>query len=151
MSKLAVIVPAVIVPALLTAACASHRSEQASVTAEADPAAALVAGPAVVAAASDTATSQVPEPEATDANTVEISELDTGLVCEPRRRTGSRISRNICYTPEEQAALQAAKREQAQRYIDDLRRDQEMRAMQQREQEEQQRRAMMGAMGGGSL
>ena len=133
---------AVIVLALLAAGCAVYRSEVASVTAEAGPGS-PGAAPPVIAAAEDTATAAAPLPEGI--KTVEISEFEDGLVCESRKRTGTRISRNACYTREEYAAMQAAKREQAQRYIDDLAREQNMLATQQQALEEQQRRAMMGA------
>jgi hypothetical protein len=135
MSKLAIIVLA-----LLAAGCATYRSEVAFVTAETGSAS-RGAGTPVIAAAE--ATAAVPLPEGI--KTVEISEFEDGLVCESRKRTGTRISRNTCYTPEAYAAMQAAKREKAQRYIDGLEREQNMLGIQQRAIDDQQQRAMMGA------
>lgn len=110
---------AIIAPTLLLAACAAHRSEIATVA--------------------DTA---VAPAEDADVKTVEVAELDTGMVCESRRRSGTRISRPVCYTREEQAALQASQREEALRYLDDLEREQRMNTIRQQEIEEQQRRAL---------
>jgi len=139
---------AAIVSALLVASCAAHRSEMDSVAADPVPTP-RSAGPALTSAADSTATAEAPLPEAAEAKTVEISELDNGLICESRPRTGSRISRNVCYTREERAALQAANREQAQRYAYELARDQELREAQQRALEEQRRQQMIGIMTGG--
>lgn len=143
MSKLVVIVPA-----LLAAGCAANRSEIASDAAE--RAASPATDPALIAAADDSATAAGQLSAIAEKKTVELSELDNGLVCESRRHTGSRISRPVCYTREEQAALQAARREQAQRYAADLAHDQQMREQQQRALEERQRQAIIGGLAGGA-
>jgi hypothetical protein len=77
--------------------------------------------------------------ETLDVKTVEIEELDNGLVCEPRQRSASRITRRVCYTREEYAALQVQQREQAQEYARDLSRDREWREAQERMEQERRR------------
>jgi hypothetical protein len=71
--------------------------------------------------------------------TVEFQELDNGLVCEPRQRSASRITRRVCYTREEYAAMQVQQREQAQEYARDLSRDREWREAQERMEQERRR------------
>jgi hypothetical protein len=79
-----------------------------------------------------------------DVKTVQFEELDNGLVCEPRERSGSRITRRVCYTREEFAALQVQQREHAQEYARDLSRDREWREAQERMEQERRRQGMAG-------
>lgn len=60
------------------------------------------------------AAGETPQATATaDSNTrtVPIEELDNGLICEQRKRSGSRVKRTVCYT-REQLAAQAQTEEQ---------------------------------------
>jgi hypothetical protein len=134
MSKLAVIVPA-----LLAAGCAVHQSE---IAADASPAAPN-ARPELIATTDDSVTATVTLPESTDTETIEIDEIDNGLICESRSSTGTRINRNVCYTREEHAAIQAQMQEQAKRDLANLEREQRVLAMRQQEIEEQRRRALV--------
>jgi hypothetical protein len=97
--------PAVL-PAVIVAACATH-----------SPTALESVDPTVVAAAEESA------------RTVELEELDNGVICERRVPTGSRISYETCYTREEQEARQAAMREFTQRDFEEMRQLQENRRL----------------------
>jgi hypothetical protein len=91
------------------------------------------------------ATDAIPIVAANDVETIEISELDTGLVCERTAPTGSRIAEQQCYTKEEYAQWQAFRQEAAKREVDDMRdlqRNRELAA------EEARRQAMQRAAGG---
>jgi hypothetical protein len=88
-------------PALFLVACASSPPDESVVTNAREPTEAIVA--------------------ANDVETVDISELDTGLVCERSAPTGSRISEEQCYTKEEYAQWQAMRHAAAQREVADMR------------------------------
>ena len=136
-----------VVPALVAVGCVAQRSEVIPAEANAAPVglvAQLASAPtptpvptstpaAAAAAAVDS------EAVATDVKTVAIEELDNGLVCEARERSGSRVTRKVCYTREEYAAVQALQREQAQQYARDLSREREMREAQERADQERRR------------
>jgi hypothetical protein len=124
-----------LVPAFLAASCAAQRVEM-------PPASSVgtVARAGGLIAQVDIAPTGAEAPsEALDVKTVEIEELDNGLVCEPRQRSASRITRRVCYTREEYAALQVQQREQAQEYARDLSRDREWREAQERMEQERRR------------
>jgi hypothetical protein len=89
-------------PALFLVACASSPPGSSMATDAAEPA---DAAPIVAA---------------NDVETVDISELDNGLVCERTAPTGSRISEQTCYTREQYAARQAVQ-ETAQRDVNEMR------------------------------
>jgi len=79
-------------------------------------------------ASSSPETAATGRPEPTDAaatlasaEAIDISELDTGLVCERSVPTGSRISEHTCYTREQYAARQAMLQEIAQRDVNEMR------------------------------
>ena len=125
-----------IVSALLAVGCAGQRVETpppASVGNTVAKAGSLIAQVDIAPAAAEAPT------ETLDVKTVEIEELDNGLVCEPRERSGSRITRRVCYTREVYAALQVQQREQAQEYARDLSRDREWREAQERMEQERRR------------
>jgi len=160
MPKLAALFPALLVPAFLIGAVAAqaddtaprHRA-RADAPPQAAPPAATVNREQQTASAETSAVAtggqtRDPAEEGAEAAAVDIADLDNGLVCESRRRPGSRIAKEVCYTRGEYTALAAAQREQTQRYIRDLRRDQELRADQERAVQEQQRQAMVRALGG---
>jgi hypothetical protein len=93
----------------------------------------------VVAALGGGATSAESGSEATAAaptvpeETVDISELDTGLVCKYEKRPGSRIAEEYCYTREERAANQEAQDKLVQGQMNALARDQEQRVQRERD------------------
>jgi hypothetical protein len=89
-------------PALFFIACASSPSDPSVATDAREP------------------TDAAPIVAANDIETVDISELDNGLVCERTAPTGSRISEQTCYTREQYAARQAVQ-ETAQRDINEMR------------------------------
>jgi hypothetical protein len=125
-----------LVPAIFAAGCAAHRVEmppQSSVGSVASAGGLIAQVDIAPAAAAETPT------EALQVKTVEFEELDNGLVCEPRQRSASRITRRVCYTREEYAAVQALEREQAQEYARDLSRDREWREAQERMEQERRR------------
>jgi hypothetical protein len=65
--------------------------------------------------------------------TVDIKELDNGLVCKYEKRPGSRIAEEYCYTREERAANQEAQDELVQRQMSALSREQEQRMQRERD------------------
>ena len=131
----------VIVPAVLAAGCAAQPTEIAPAASQAASAPPVVA----MAAAVNVAPAAVPsQPESLEVKTVAYEELDNGLVCEPRQRSASRITRRVCYTREEYAVVQEQQREHAQEYARDLSRDQEWREAQQRAEQERRRSGMAG-------
>ncbi len=89
---------------------------------------------------------EIPVVMATEVETVGVSEIDNGRVCESERRPGSRIAQTVCYTREEHAALQARRSEEIAAYIDALDEDQRNRAFAQQEME-RQRRSQMSRIG----
>jgi hypothetical protein len=123
---------AVIVVALLAAGCAAHRSEVAAVSGEAH--AALAGGGYGLPA--------LPGPEGAEPTTIDIRELDNGLVCESRRNSSTRISRKVCFTREEQAAAWATDRQKAQNYLTEHERQQQMYDQQQYQMDERVRRGI---------
>lgn len=73
-------------------------------------------------------------PEAvTPEETIDIEELDSGLVCEYEKRPGSRIAEEYCYTREERAANREAQDELVQQQMNTLAREQEQRAQRERD------------------
>jgi hypothetical protein len=124
-----------LVPAIFAAGCAAQRVEMPPQSAVGSVASAggLIAQVDIAPAAAEAPT------ETLDVKTVEFEELDNGLVCEPRQRSASRITRRVCYTREEYAAVQALEREQAQEYARDLSRDREWREAQERMEQERRR------------
>jgi hypothetical protein len=66
--------------------------------------------------------------------TVDIEELDSGLVCKYEKRPGSRIAEQYCYTREERAANQEAQDDLVKRQMSALSRDQEARQQRERDQ-----------------
>jgi hypothetical protein len=97
---------------------------------------------ALVEAGAADPTGAAPIVAANDVETVDISELDTGLVCERSTPTGSRISEQTCYTREQYAARQAMQ-EQVQRDVNEMRDLQRSRAL---AEQEARRQAMEAAM-----
>jgi hypothetical protein len=91
------------------------------------PSAALPSSETAVAANSVSA-----EPVA-DVESIDIEELDNGLVCEYEKRPGSRIEKKYCYTREERAAYQAARDQQVRQQMNALSLEQEQRAAWERE------------------
>jgi hypothetical protein len=90
-------------PALFLIACASSPPDGSVATDANDP------------------TNAAPIVAANDVETVDIDELDTGLVCERSTPTGSRISEETCYTREQYATRQALAQETAQRDVNEMR------------------------------
>jgi hypothetical protein len=115
-------------PALFFIACASSPSDPSVATDAREP------------------TDAAPIVAANDIETVDISELDTGLVCERSAPTGSRISEEQCYTKEEYAQWQAMRHETAQREVADMRDLQRNRDL---AEQEARRQAMESALRGG--
>jgi hypothetical protein len=79
------------------------------------------------AAQSETAANVTPE------ETVDIEELDSGLVCKYEKRPGSHIAEQYCYTREERAANQEAQDGLVQRQMQQLSMEQEARMNRERE------------------
>jgi hypothetical protein len=104
------------------AACAAPPDEISSL------AASSVSPVALVAAADPPASAAVPP--AGDVVVIEVEDLatDTGLVCEPKRRSGSRIARTVCTTREALAATEQEQAEAARKYARDLDRERAMKA-----------------------
>jgi hypothetical protein len=100
---------------------------------------------ASVATAAGDATDAAPIVAANDVETVDIAELDTGLVCERTAPTGSRISEQTCYTREQYAARQAMQ-QTVQRDVNEMRELQRSRALAEQAARSQ---AMGRAMRGG--
>jgi hypothetical protein len=71
--------------------------------------------------------------------TVGADEMDNGLVCRSRRRSGSRIAESYCYTREEYAAEQQARDEKTRAYVNALDQDQRNREMAQQQREQERR------------
>jgi hypothetical protein len=69
----------------------------------------------------------------TPEETVDIEELDNGLVCKYEKRPGSRIAEQYCYTREERAANREAQDELVQQQMNSLAREQEQRAQRERD------------------
>jgi len=65
--------------------------------------------------------------------TIDIEELDNGLVCEYEKRPGSHIAQEYCYTREEQAANQEAQDALVRRQMQTLSMEQEARATRDRD------------------
>ncbi len=59
--------------------------------------------------------------------TVTAQEADSGRVCESVERPGSRMTRTVCYTREEQVAAAAAREERRDEQLDELQREQRWR------------------------
>jgi hypothetical protein len=114
-------------PALFLVACASSPPDSPVATDASDP------------------TGAAPIVAANDVETIDVSELDTGLVCERSAPTGSRISEQSCYTREQYAARQA-EQETAQRDVNEMRELQRNRAL---AEEAARREAMDRALRGG--
>lgn len=113
----------------LLAACTTTPDELASPS--------FAAGSAPVAplvAAAELRADPLPE----DVVTIEAEASDTNVVCETKRRPGSRIGATVCYTREERAALDQTQAEAARQYARDLDRERAMRE-QQRPLETQER------------
>ena len=115
-------------PALFLIACASSPPDASVATGAREPADA------------------VPIVAANDVETVDISELDTGLVCERSAPTGSRISEQTCYTREQYAAREAIEQETAQRDVNEMRELQRSREL---AEEAARKGAIESAMRGG--
>jgi hypothetical protein len=113
-------------PALFLVACASSPPDESVVTNAREP-------------------TEAPIVAANDVETVDISELDTGLVCERTAPTGSRISEQTCYTREQYAARQAMQ-QTVQRDVNEMRELQRSRALAEQAARSQ---AMGRAMRGG--
>lgn len=96
-------------PALFLIACASSPPDASVATDAGDP------------------TDAAPIVAANDVETIDIAELDTGLVCERSAPTGSRISEQTCYTREQYDARQAMQQETAKRDVNDMRELQQVR------------------------
>lgn len=115
-----------IVGSALLAACATAPDDDAdpSLTAASVPPAALVAAatepPARALAGADVVS-------------LEVEQFEDEPVCENKRRAGSRIGITVCYTREEQAALEKQKAESARQYARDLDRERAMKDQQQRQ------------------
>jgi hypothetical protein len=99
------------------AACATTPDETSSLAAESVSPASLVAAAAPAA----------DPPAVTGAELVEADELDSGLVCESKRRPGSRIPVEICITREQRAAIEEQQAQNAQQYARDLERERAMK------------------------
>jgi hypothetical protein len=65
--------------------------------------------------------------------TVDIDELDNGLVCKYEKRPGSRIAEEYCYTREERAARQEAQDGLVRQQMQTLSMEQEARMTRERE------------------
>jgi len=125
-----------VIGSAFVAACAAPPDEISSLPAESVPPAAVVASSeapvdpsaAVVAAADRPADA----PAIGDVVVVDMKEVgkDTGLVCEPKRRSGSRIARTVCTTREALAATEAQQAAAAQKYARDLERERAMKDQQ---------------------
>jgi hypothetical protein len=102
-----------IVPAVLAVSCAAQRGEMSLVA----PVGNVTPTEGLISQADITPTAAEAPLEAVDVKTVEFEELDNGLVCEPRQRAASRLTRKVCYTREEYAARQVQQREQAEDYV----------------------------------
>jgi hypothetical protein len=102
------------------AACATTPDETSSLAAESVPAVALIATAAPPADAT----------AGTSVAAVEADELDSGLVCESKRRPGSRIPVEICITREERAAVEERQVQNAQQYARDLDRERALKEQQ---------------------
>lgn len=122
MDRLAVLA---IVGSTIAAGCAATRDDIQEPGAAAPTVAVTAAEPAGDPAA----------PE--DVRTVEVAQLDDEPVCEQRRRAGSRISKPVCYTPEQRAALQAKQAAAARDYAQDLERERAMKEQQSRQSPQQ--------------
>ena len=59
--------------------------------------------------------------------TLSIEEADSGRVCVSRERPGSRMTRTVCYTPEERLAATEAREEQRDEQLEELQREQRWR------------------------
>jgi hypothetical protein len=90
-------------PALFLIACASSPPDASVATDASEP------------------TNAAPIVAANDVETIDIAELDTGLVCERNAPTGSRISEQTCYTREQYTTRQAMQQETAQRDVNEMR------------------------------
>jgi len=135
--------------AILLCACASQ-APSAVQTAPAPAAASFLAGdiptpiePQGSAESAPVPTLQHPPPTAADARdaaapdeggetiaqlrTLSIEEADSGRVCESVERPGSRMTRTVCYTREEQQASAAAREERRDEQLDELQREQRWR------------------------
>ena len=73
------------------------------------------------------------EAPAVAAETIDIEELDSGLVCKYEKRPGSHIAQEYCYTREEQAANQEAQDQRVRQQMNALSMDQEQRAARERD------------------
>jgi hypothetical protein len=132
----------------LLAACAAPPDEIPISAAEAAPTAAVVPAvappvdPAALVAAAATpadapalvSTAEAPAaPTTGEVPVVDIEKVgDTGVVCELKRRSGSRITKTVCVTREQHAAMQRKQAADAQEYARDLEQDRAMRDQQQR-------------------
>lgn len=109
----------------------------------------LVAGCA--ANSPETATTDQSEPTdaaatLASAETIDVSELDTGLICERATPTGSRIAEQQCYTKEQYEQWQASVRETVQRDVNEMRDLQRSREL---AEQAAARQAIEAAMRGG--
>jgi hypothetical protein len=77
---------------------------------------------------------------AVPAESVDISELDNGMICRSQRRPGSRIAETFCYTREEHAARAEQRAEHIEAYLNALDRDQRNREIAQQQMEQERRR-----------
>ena len=118
---------AVVAIAVLAVGCAAHRSEVSG------QGHAMLPGAAYAAAHGQ---------EGIEPTTVDIRELDNGLVCESRRNSSTRISRKVCFTREEQARAWATDRERTQDYLTEHQRQQRMYDEQQYQMDERVRRGI---------
>ena len=106
-----------ILPIAMTAlfATASARAEEPPIVESAPPIAGGDSPVAERASRSDTSARPAADDAAatagTDTKTIPIDELDNGLICEQRKRSGSRIKQTVCYSREELAANQAQNEE----------------------------------------
>lgn len=82
-----------------------------------------------------------------EVESVDIEELDNGLVCEPRKRGGSRIQRRVCYNREEYAANAEAREEQARETVRTLDQQQRNMEMMRQQQEAARRQGVTRAAG----
>jgi hypothetical protein len=126
MSRLPLIRLSLVFPALSLAACAGSPPAERLGNAAA-PTALQAGGIAAVAAR---------------AKTITVDEIDNGVICELRKRPGSHIAQEYCYTAEQREG----NAEQVQAILDQLERDQRAREAWEHAREAERQRAIMDRM-----
>jgi hypothetical protein len=116
---------AIIGPALL-AGCATAPEQIAGPATHAES----VPPTALVAAAAEAPAGAV---AAADVRSVDVEQLDDEPICEQKRRSGSRISKPVCYTREQRAALDAQQAAAARDYAHALERERALKDQQSRQ------------------